>query len=108
MAAGGTGTGAVGGTCLAPVATVGSRVRGNGKWGQSDLAGNLSEWILDGFSSSYPMPCSDCAQLTTTSARVVRGGAFDDASGMLRASVRDNAAPGTRNYNVGARCAREP
>jgi sulfatase modifying factor 1 len=61
---------------------VGTKFKGDGRWGQSDLAGNVSEWVLD-WSASYPNPCTDCADLTappaprptatSTSACVARG-----------------------------------
>jgi sulfatase modifying factor 1 len=44
---------------------VGSHPAGNGRWGQSDLGGNVHEWILDlaDFPGTYPNPCVDCAEL---------------------------------------------
>lgn len=81
---------------------------GDGKWGQSDLAGNAWEWNLDWYASSYNTPCTDCANLTAASSRVDRGGGFGDATTALLASYRGNIAPTDRYVNVGARCARTP
>lgn len=70
------------GTC-SKLSVVGSKPAGDGRWGQSDLSGNLQEWLLDydvGFPThSYIDPCVDCAQLMPDpnfEQRVVRGGYF--------------------------------
>ena len=64
-----------GGSCSPQ--NVGSKSpKGDGKWGQSDLAGNVWEWTLDWYASPYSMPCNNCADLTAASYRVVRGGGF--------------------------------
>jgi len=45
---------------VSQIAPVGSVTAGNGKWGQSDLAGNVYEWTLDSFASPYTqIPCSN-------------------------------------------------
>ncbi len=78
---------------------------GDGKWGQSDLAGNVWEWTLDGYASPYPMPCDNCADLTTASVRVYRGGDFYGNASDLLSAVRMYGGTGPANA-VGARCAR--
>jgi formylglycine-generating enzyme required for sulfatase activity len=90
---------------LTDIQPVGSRSpKGDGWRGQSDLAGNMWEWMLDGY-DDYLLPCNDCAQLLAPD-RVVRGGGFVvDASNLLSA-VRDYVDPTVRYYSVGARCAR--
>jgi formylglycine-generating enzyme required for sulfatase activity len=93
------------GTCsgvknIAPVGTA----SGNGKWGQADLGGNVGEWVLDWSASDYLVPCTDCANLTPSSSRVIRGGTFtNDATVMSQAST---ATPTERHSWLGARCAR--
>jgi len=50
------------GCVAADIVDVGSRSPlGDGLWGHADLAGSMSEWVLDRFVDPYPMPCSDCA-----------------------------------------------
>ncbi|WP_437827410.1 formylglycine-generating enzyme family protein [Sorangium sp. So ce1153] len=87
---------------------VGSRSRrGDGKWRQADLAGNLWEWVLDWY-EAYPNKCSNCANLTATSGRVLRGGGWGFSASALLSSGRSNNGPSNRGDFVGARCARTP
>jgi formylglycine-generating enzyme required for sulfatase activity len=93
------------------IAPVGSIPAGNqSTWGQSDLAGNLSEWLLDWYSNQYAItPCANCASTApTTSTRSIRGGAFYDPANDLVTSYRNGLAPSDRGANLGFRCARPP
>jgi len=86
---------------------VGTLPAGDGKWGQSDLAGNVFEWTLD---ASYvaPAPCDDCADLgSAASSRNIRGGAFA-ANTELRSAGHNNDPPTSHFYFNGFRCARAP
>jgi formylglycine-generating enzyme required for sulfatase activity len=86
---------------------VGSRgLKGQGRWGQEDLAGNVAEWVLDAF-GPYPMPCSDCVNHDGPD-RTIRNGAFISPEAQLRTAYRSNLSPTTRSYAVGVRCARSP
>jgi formylglycine-generating enzyme len=89
------------------IAPVGTATLGAGRWGQLDLAGNGSEWLLD-WHASYVNPCTDCADLTPSSGREVRGGSFGyNATGLLPTN-RASAAPSVRGYGIMFRCARTP
>jgi formylglycine-generating enzyme required for sulfatase activity len=82
--------------------------KGDGKWGHSDLAGNVIEWTLD-WNATYSMECSDCANLTPSSTRVLRDGTFTDADvSFLHAASRTSGNPSARIYSRGLRCARTP
>jgi formylglycine-generating enzyme required for sulfatase activity len=97
-----------GGSCSS-TQNVGSKSpTGDGKWGQSDLAGNVWEWTLDWYASPYSIsPCNDCADLAAASNRELRGGSFEDLASILRSALRDNySLPGDHYGSVGSRCAR--
>lgn len=94
------------------IAPVGSVSAGNGRWGQADMAGNVSEWVQDWYAAPYPASCDNCANTTASSDRVVRGGSFGSFALYLEASNRDLRFPpssrGMFGRNNGARCARTP
>ncbi|MBI4703595.1 MAG: SUMF1/EgtB/PvdO family nonheme iron enzyme [Deltaproteobacteria bacterium] len=101
------GNGNPGDCVLADILAVGSKPKGNGKWGQADLGGSTWDWVLD-YSGSYPMPCGDCANLNVASSRVVRGGAWSNDASLLRTAFRNYIDPLVYNGTIGTRCARQP
>ncbi len=84
--------------------------KGDGKWGQADLAGGVWEWNLDWYGDPYAIQCNDCAIVikSTSSIRVVRGGSWYNNESNLLSSVRLSYGPTGRLDFVGARCARTP
>ena len=71
--------------------------KGDGKWGQADLTGNVFEWTLD-WQAAYANPCTDCADLTQSAMRTLRGGDFGDPAINARNGYRGNAGtPGNRD-----------
>ncbi len=80
---------------------------GDGKFGQSDLAGNVSEWTLDSF-ASYVNPCVDCGNVAPLGSPVQRGGSYDLVASALVTSYRFSDGPAMRDGSVGVRCARAP
>jgi formylglycine-generating enzyme required for sulfatase activity len=83
--------------------------------GVLDMAGNVLEWCLDVYDENYYQHChgdgvvSDPSNVGDAAGpRVLRGGAFDDDAGDLRASGRYGSVPGARGRNVGFRCVLAP
>jgi formylglycine-generating enzyme required for sulfatase activity len=95
-------------SCISGVQNVGSKSpTGDGRWGQSDLAGNVEEWTLDRYASPYAMPCENCAELTAAGfGQVLRGGAFANVASELWSASRSYVFPYYRNVSIGSRCAR--
>ncbi len=80
--------------------------KGDGRWQQADLAGNLREWALDVYVAGYTNPCVDCVVLSGGTDHATHGsGYFNDPAGST-AGFR-GSAPG-RDIAVGVRCARIP
>jgi formylglycine-generating enzyme required for sulfatase activity len=89
--------------------SVGSYPEGNARWGQSDLAGSVWEWLLDAYFSEYPSDCDNCASLSGSPYRSARGGGLSSiGSGaeILRAAFRNYERPTVRADRIGIRCAR--
>lgn len=80
--------------------------KGNGKYGQTDLSGNVAEWTLDWYQNPYMSPCNDCADLTPASYKIFRGGGFYENASQLRGAYRNVIEPEGRFDTLGIRCAR--
>jgi formylglycine-generating enzyme required for sulfatase activity len=93
------------GCALTDLVAVGTKPAGQGRFAQSDLAGNVEEWALD-FVNLYPMPCDDCASLTASTTRSVRGGDYQLQATGARTGTRGGLPPKNRRPDVGIRCAR--
>ena len=83
---------------------VGSKPDGRGRFRNSDLAGNVYEWMIDAF-GPYPPECDDCASFTG-SGRVGRGGSYVNFEGLLTTFARTEFAANYRSSAFGIRCAR--
>jgi formylglycine-generating enzyme required for sulfatase activity len=99
--------------CLGAPLPVGSKSPvGDGKWGQSDLAGNVLERMMDTFATPYPLTtCSDCVFTAPGAYATLRGGGFADFLGThWKTSTRNTDYYGKsgRDGRVGFRCARAP
>jgi formylglycine-generating enzyme required for sulfatase activity len=96
------------GCVLDDLVKVGTKPAGDGRWGQSDLTGNVSEWTLDYFdlAIAYENLCVDCSNLVPALNRMTRGGSFNSGGGVLRTGIRQPVPPTSRGYHRGFRCAR--
>lgn len=76
--------------------------------GVRDMGGNVSEWVEDGYDSSYYDKCPRLRPHGVTDAdrKSVRGGDFVDLFDPLRVVSRDRLSPELRSVTVGFRCAR--
>jgi formylglycine-generating enzyme required for sulfatase activity len=94
--------------------SVGSQPLGSNLLGHRDLAGNVSEWVLDAFAPYPNADRTDYANVTfhdskfdkdhSSNIRVFRGGTFFTPASYLTASSRNAGDPSTS----GMRCARTP
>jgi sulfatase modifying factor 1 len=88
---------------------VGSRPVGNGRFGQSDLAGSMWEWNLDWFAFYPPAAQTNYANVAEGSTRVIRGGDWSSNAATLLAAARYSYGfPSAHFTNVGFRCAATP
>jgi formylglycine-generating enzyme required for sulfatase activity len=85
----------------------GSYPQGASYYGILDMAGNVWEWVADGYSEGYYSVSPDKNPLSTSpvNLRVLRGGNWNSDSSGIRATNRFWAFPG-RNDMDGFRCAK--
>jgi formylglycine-generating enzyme required for sulfatase activity len=84
------------------------------------MAGEMYQWAMDWYADYGPTRadagtalCTDCANLTATFGRVVRGGDFfEDESSLLppyrNFLFKEMPLDSDRDFGVGFRCARSP
>jgi len=82
--------------------------QGDGRFGHSDLAGSVYEWVFDFQAEGFISPCDNCGNTVESAQRVIRGGYWDLAAKDITASSRSNSNPLNRSHAVGVRCARLP
>jgi len=79
------------------------------RFGLYDMLGNVMEWTMDCFHSSYKgAPSKGGAWLTgTCKTRVLRGGSFKNTDDQIRSFSREHASQDTINKQIGFRVVRE-
>lgn len=82
---------------FAELSPVGSFPDGATPEGVLDLAGNVAEWTLDPYGSTYGSP-------SPHGERAVRGGGFDSSAAFLRGAARAGKLPQSREPALGFRC----
>ncbi len=97
---------------LSDILPVGSRPKGNGRWGHADLAGSMAEWTADWYFDPYPTPCDNCEAIDAGMPeggpqRVYRGGGYYYDPSYLTTWTRQTDFPGNRDDSYGVRCAHD-
>lgn len=87
------------------VLEIGDKPSGDARWGHSDMAGNVSEWVFDAL-GSYQVPCIDCVNPNGSGSRIFRGGGFTYGATEIRTTSLKGNPPTYRFINLGVRCAR--
>jgi len=74
-------------------------------WGFFDMHGNVWEWTTDWYQAAYPTgnPVVDPTGSASGSARVARGGSWDNGVSALRSAWRHYTPPGNRLHSIGFR-----
>ena len=88
-------------------AEVARHSEGNSPFGAEDMAGNVWEWVADGYSASYytASPADDPQGPDSGAARVARGGSFGSAATEILSFYRASFHPQESFSNTGFRCA---
>jgi formylglycine-generating enzyme required for sulfatase activity len=94
------------GCSVADFVAVGSKAPGIARWGHTDMAGNIYEWVLDRTTGgAYPdESCEDCANLEASDYRVGRGGCFFSGAHLVTTASRVAFDPAEPTSAFGVRC----
>jgi formylglycine-generating enzyme len=98
------------GTCssVTRIANVGVIPAGNGRWGNSDMAGNMWEWGSDYYGELKQELCDNCMQFNTNANRVMRGGGWSSEDWELQTWARSGLSPTFLSPGASMRCVYAP
>jgi|GEM_PF-1090641 len=91
------------GTYTAPV---GATPLGDSRYGASDMAGNVAEWVADWYGPYVAAWDADPRGPSAGTERVIRGGSYTELPSRVRAAARAHARPDAALHDVGFRCCR--
>ncbi|MBI2059221.1 MAG: SUMF1/EgtB/PvdO family nonheme iron enzyme [Nitrospirae bacterium] len=96
--------------CVGDTSLVGSYPTGASPYGVLDMAGNVFEWVKDGYDSAYyaSAPSTDPPGPTSGTTPVWRGGSWAWDSGSVRSADRNSASLQFTKGEFGFRCSRTP
>ena len=89
--------------------TVASILEAVSPYGALDMAGNISEWVSDNYSSAYYLasPSKDPKGPPFATSKSFRGGDYEKDAKGVRCSARDFLQPTSFQPNVGFRCCQD-
>jgi formylglycine-generating enzyme required for sulfatase activity len=93
------------GGCLGDTDRIGRRPAGASPYGALDMAGNVWEWVADGYGPYAGSPARDPRGPARGELKVMRGGCWESGASSLRVSCRKAELPAAWADNVGFRCA---
>jgi formylglycine-generating enzyme required for sulfatase activity len=98
----------IGGECGQRKGTlpVGSASEGASAFGVLDMAGNVFEWVADGYSPYTADPATDPSVPLGNKKGIIRGGSWDYSAVATKATLRTSWVADAGNASIGFRCAR--
>jgi sulfatase modifying factor 1 len=93
--------------CESKPSEVGLRLEGDSPFGVADMAGNVAEWVWDGYAPYENDVVENPTGPTDAANRVIRGGGFREGRDSIRTTARWGAPPNRRSEGVGFRCAHD-
>lgn len=93
--------------CVGDTTSIGSYPEGASPYGVLDMAGNIWEWVEDGYQRNYYSvgPAINPLGPELSGNKVLRGGAWTHSEDNTRTAFRLNDYPQNDYYNFGIRCA---
>ena len=85
---------------------VGTTVDGKSAFGAFDMAGNVWEWVADGY-ESYPKEAVDDPKVPLGGKGTLRGGSWDYAVSSAKSTYRLPFGASFSNVGIGFRCAKD-